>query len=287
MLENSLELNGGSIRSAASQTDADLSHTGLGHNPSHRVDWQRSPPVPTPALESTATPVTPTVTGVAVTSNAGDDTYLLGETIHITLTFSEAVNVTGSPQLKIDMDPAEWGEKQAGYESGSGTDGLTFAHTVVEPNLSRQGIAMLENSLELNGGTIRSASSQTDADLSHTGLGHNPSHKVDWQRTRPNRGPVINEQAKYYDRFTGSGNAPRGTLVWKPFHDIFTDPDDDDLTYSASVPDDQSHMLETLVIRLEREVNGGEVSGTSRVFFRDGGPTTEWKSISPVLCRTL
>ena len=62
------------------------------------------------------------MTGVAVTSDAGDDdTYILGDVIRITLTFSEAVEVTGAPRLKIDMDPAEWGEKWAGYEGGSGT----------------------------------------------------------------------------------------------------------------------------------------------------------------------
>ena len=96
----------------------------------------------------------PTVSAVAVTSNAGnDDTYILDEVIRITLTFNEAVDVSGSPQLKIDMDPAEWGEKEADYESGSGTATLTFTYTVVEPNMSTQGIAVLADSLELNSGS--------------------------------------------------------------------------------------------------------------------------------------
>ena len=123
---------------------------------------------------------------MAVTSNAGDDaTYILGDVIRITLTFSEAVNVTGTPQLKIDMDPAEWGEKLAAYHSGSGTDSLTFAHTVVEPNYSTQGIAVLEDSLELNGGSIKSASSDTEAELAHDGRDHDPEHKVDWRQSPP------------------------------------------------------------------------------------------------------
>ena len=268
VLENTLELNSGTIRSSASQTDADLSHTGLAHDPSHKVDWQRSPPAPT-------------VTGVVVSSDAnGGDTYLLGETIHVTLTFSESVDVTGSPRLKIDMDPAEWGEKWASNASGSGTTSLTFAHTVVEPNLSTQGIAVLENTLELNGGTIKSASSQADADLSHVGLGHDANHKVDWRRRQPNRAPVINTQAQYYDWFTGRGNAPRGMLVWKPFHDIFTDPDGDELTYTASVPDDQSDLVEPLAIRLEREVNGGEIWN---ILFFEADANDDWKAISPAL----
>ena len=140
-------------------------------------------PTPQPTEEPTPAPA-PSVTGVEVTSDAGDDdTYALSDTIRITLTFSEKVDVTGSPQLKIDMDPAEWGEKWAAYESGGGTASLTFVHTVVEPNYSTQGIAVLENSLDLNGGTIRSTSSDTGADLSHLGLPHDSAHKVDWQQS--------------------------------------------------------------------------------------------------------
>ena len=58
---------------------------------------------------------------------------------------------------------------------------LTFVHEVVEPNLSTQGIAVLANTLELNGGAIKSTATQEDADLSHTGLPHDPAHKVDWR----------------------------------------------------------------------------------------------------------
>ena len=84
-------------------------------------------------------------------------------------------------------------EAGGSYHSGSGTVSLTFVHEVVEPNISTQGIAVLENSLELNGGAVKSASSDTDAELSHDGRDHDPSHKVDWQRTQPNRAPVVNE----------------------------------------------------------------------------------------------
>ena len=90
------------------------------------------------------------------------------------------MEVTGTPQLAIDMDPAAWGTKWANYTSGSGTASLTFAHTVVQPNYSTQGIAVLENTLRLNGGTIRSASSQTAAGLAHGGLAHDAGHMVNW-----------------------------------------------------------------------------------------------------------
>jgi len=129
----------------------------------------------------------PSVTGVVVSSVPGaGGVYGLGETIRVTVTFSEAVDVSGGPRLRIDMDPAEWGEKWASYEDGSGTATLTFAHTVVEPNYSTGGVAVLANTLELNGGAIRSVSSGGDAALGHVGLGHDPNHRVDWrQATAP------------------------------------------------------------------------------------------------------
>ena len=124
----------------------------------------------------------PASTGVRVSSRpAGGDTYLFGETIRVTVSFSQAVAVTGTPRLTIDMDPADWGAKQAAYESGSGTSALVFAHTVVEPNLSTRGIAVLANTLDLNGGAITSAATRADAKLAHAGLGHDSSHKVDWR----------------------------------------------------------------------------------------------------------
>ena len=151
-------------------------------------------PTPEPTEEPTPEPTPapdPSVTGVEVSSSpASGDTYLLGETIRVTLTFSEEVDVTGAPRLKIDMDPAHWGEKLASYAGGSGTASLTFTHTVVQPNYSTQGIAVLANSLELNGGTIRSSASQTNAALSHIRLDHNDDHRVDWQRSPPAQTPT-------------------------------------------------------------------------------------------------
>ena len=198
VLANSLELNGGTIR--ADGVDASLAHAGRDHDADHKVDWQRASDggesgldVEDP-LSGTQAPVAkstddaggnsgpPTVSGVKVVSDPGaDDTYMLGDTIRIRATFSGAVNVTGSPRLSIDMSPKAWGTKQAAYASGSGTGSLDFTWTVVEPNHSPQGIAVLANSLALNGGTIRSAASNANAELAHTKRDHDTGHKVDWR----------------------------------------------------------------------------------------------------------
>ena len=307
VLANTLELNGGAIRSGSSATDADLSHRGLPHDSAHKVDWQQSAsepaeePTPTPTPEPTPAPTpepteeptptptptaAPSVTGVEVTSNAGDDdTYILGETITIKVTFSEAVNVTGTPQLKIDMDPAEWGEKVVDYESGSGTTALTFDHEVVEPNYSSQGIAVLANSLALNGGAIKSASSQTSAALAHDGLAHDSEHKVDWQRTRPNRAPVVNTDAENYAQITGDINAPSEVLVSKPFYQVFTDPDGDELTYAVSVTSGNSHLVAELDIGLDHRTPENSHRSPEifhRVWFK-AADDADWKAVTPAL----
>ena len=86
------------------------------------------------------------------------DTYGLGETIRVGVTFSEAV--AGSPRLEIDMDPADWGEKWAVYESGGGTDSLNFAYEVVEPNESTQGVRV----------GVRVADGEATGPIEHTDL---------------------------------------------------------------------------------------------------------------------
>ncbi len=134
------------------------------------------------AVAAWAPPALADVTEVKVSSApVSGDTYRLGETIRFTVTFDEAVTVTGATTLAIDMDPADWGTKYASYEAGSGTRTLTFAHTVTNPNFSTQGIAVLGNSLRLNGGGIASAASGTNAALAYDGLGHDADHKVNWQ----------------------------------------------------------------------------------------------------------
>ena len=195
-------------------------------------------------------PSTPTVTAVAVVSDPrGGDTYARGEVIRVRVTFSEAVEVTGVPTLTIDMDPAYWGAKQATYVSGTGTAELVFAHEVVRPNYSTQGIAVIGDSLALAGGLIRSVSYGEDAELAHDGLEHDASHKVDWHldplpaedpvgEPGVNRAPVYGGEEAVILR-----NALPAYLVSLPLSkDDFSDPDGDDLTFTMTVDRDDVHV---------------------------------------------
>ena len=185
VLTNTLELNGGTIR--VGNSEANLAHDGLAHDTAHMVDataagGDNGGASGAGGASGQSGGGSGAVTGVSVVSDAGADrTYGEGDQIEVRVIFDAPVDVTGLPRLKIDMDPADWGEKWASYEGGSGTNALTFVHTVAEPNLSTQGIAVLANSLELDGGTIRA--NGADADLAHPGLSHDANHKVDWQAT--------------------------------------------------------------------------------------------------------
>ena len=69
-------------------------------------------PCPTPEASPTNAAGAPTVTGVEVTSDAGnDDTYALGETIAITVTFSEEVD-----RHRHAADQDRHGSRRLGHE---------------------------------------------------------------------------------------------------------------------------------------------------------------------------
>ena len=67
----------------------------------------------------------PTVSNVTSTDNNG--TYKLNDLIHIDVVFTEAVDVTGTPQLTLETGSSD---AVVNYSSGTGTTTLTFEYTV-------------------------------------------------------------------------------------------------------------------------------------------------------------
>ena len=115
------------------------------------------------------TPTVPTIESVAVTSDPGEDGgYAIGDEIQVGLTFSEAVTVTGIPQLNLDVGGRS---RTVEYSEGSTTTRLLFTYTVPSGDEDTDGIAVVANSLALNGGAIRAGS--TNAALTHPAL---PDH---------------------------------------------------------------------------------------------------------------
>ena len=94
----------------------------------------------------------PTVTDV--TSSTANGSYGPGQGIMIQVGFSEAVNVTGSPQLTLETGS---NDGIATYFSGSGTSVLLFNYTVLVPHGSADLDCTGTDALTLNGATIRDA----------------------------------------------------------------------------------------------------------------------------------
>ena len=89
----------------------------MGEDSNHKVDGSLV----------TADTTAPTIASLSITSDPGDDlTYVLGDVIEVTLTFSEDVTVTGTPQLELDFDGTV---KTASYASTDG-DEVVFSYTV-------------------------------------------------------------------------------------------------------------------------------------------------------------
>ena len=74
--------------------------------------------------------------------------------IPINITFSEAVTVTGTPQLTLSTGSSN---AVVDYTSGSGGTTLTFNYTVASGHVSSDLDYVATNSLALNGGTIKDA----------------------------------------------------------------------------------------------------------------------------------
>ena len=97
----------------------------------------------------------------------------------MTVTFNQAVNVTGEPQLELQVgDDA----RQAAYSSGTGSAALVFSYTVAMDDEDTDGIAIDANKLVLNGGTIAAVSGGLAANLDHLAEAADSGHKVDGVR---------------------------------------------------------------------------------------------------------
>ena len=96
--------------------------------------------------------ISQTITGV--TSTASNGSYKQGQTIAITIGFTSAVYVRGTPQLTLETgvnDPV------VNYSSGSGGNSLNFNYTMGAGEISGDLDYSGTSSLALNSGTIKDA----------------------------------------------------------------------------------------------------------------------------------
>jgi hypothetical protein len=99
----------------------------------------------------------PDITGVTAPING---TYGIGANLDFTVTYDEAVIVTGTPRLELTIGAAT---VYANYFSGSTGANLVFRYTVQSGDLDADGIT-IEETIDLNGGTLADAADNA-ADL--------------------------------------------------------------------------------------------------------------------------
>ena len=156
-------MNGGTIWDKIGNP-ADMAHEAVSADVNHRVD----------APDATG----PMVSSFAIVSDPGDDgTYAIGDEIRVSVQFNEDLNVSGDPQLKLEIG-GEAGT--AAFESSEGST-MFFAYTVAEGDEGPDGIAIGSESMSLNGGSIEDAS-ENAANLEHEAVPADERHLIDGVR---------------------------------------------------------------------------------------------------------
>ena len=160
---NALKHNGGTIKVGGTQADAELTNQFVASSADHRVY------------------ATARVTGVEITSDAGDDrTYHLDDVIRATVSFSHRLDVTGNPRLGLRFvsgDRSVW--KEAAYVSGDGSNELVFEYTVSSGDAAGDGVGVYYDGLLKDGVTLHVAGTQVDAHTTVPFLAESADHLVD------------------------------------------------------------------------------------------------------------
>ena len=236
-------------------TDASTIPTLVAYQP-FRIKLLQTGPIPPQTTFQTSGAIAvdpPTVSSVEITSDPGpDNTYAADEDLELTATFSEPVNVTGSPQLALQLGGQP---ETATYDRGSGTNKLVFAHTVEAGDQSNT-IFVPHNAITLNGGTINSVAHDFAANLSHNGFALANSHIIDGVSPALNSGGV--DGATLTASFSGvpGEHAGEGTFTF-------------DLTFSEDVKG-----LSFRTLRDEAfDVSGGAVRRAKR---KQSGSNLGW-----------
>ena len=184
---------------------------------------------------------TPTVDDVEVTSTpkAEVDTYGRDETIEVTVTFDQAVRVTGTPRIRLrigggNQEHFRW----ANYDGGTGTTALRFTYVVVVDDMDTNGIYIQGDELELDGGTIQGVDDDVAADLDYPTQGAQSGHKVDGSLRSTNTDPAFDQESAVRDLRENTG---ADEYVGDPF--TATDEDGDTLTYSLEGDDAGSFAI--------------------------------------------
>jgi methionine-rich copper-binding protein CopC len=102
-------------------------------------------------------------------------TYKPGDTLLFTVNFDKNVNITGIPNITLNLDTGK--TININYSGGSGTNALTFNYTVLSGQENANIIGAGTN-IDLNAGTIKDLSA-VNAELTIAGMGSTSGIKLD------------------------------------------------------------------------------------------------------------
>ena len=176
---NSVAPSGSSIRDGAGN-DAVLTHSAIAENSDHVVEGIR-----------------PTIKSVAITSNPGsDNTYGVGDTIEVTVTFSESVHVLRystsdgiirMPRLELNIGGVAKSARTHERSAITGT-AVVFSYTVQDGDNDSDGVSIGANKLTTpHSAGIRDnyiedysgcCPGGNDADITHSAVADDTGHKV-------------------------------------------------------------------------------------------------------------
>ncbi len=124
----------------------------------------------------------PSISGAVAITGAGIQNNFLNvpDVVSATVTFSEVVNKTGTPQLTLAVGSDN---RTATYASGTGYAPLVFTYTIQTGDNDTNGISIRANALALNSGTIMDLA-ENNAILTHSAVSDNNSYMVDTEAPR-------------------------------------------------------------------------------------------------------
>ena len=143
----------------------------------------------------------PTVSGVMITSATGIRNKLMnaGDNVSVTVTFSEVVNKTGTPQLTLAVGTDN---RTATYASGTGNAPLVFTYTIQAGDNDTDGISIRANALALNSGSTIMDPAGNNATLTHSAVSDNNSYMVDTEAPRVDNFTLSDTALKIGDNAT-------------------------------------------------------------------------------------
>ena len=215
---NRLDLKAPAIMQAGGTAVPSLNHAAQPALTDHKVDGRT-----TPAATATVTVAVTSIPMLTASGSTTEDTYGRQETIEITVTASEAVEVLGDPGFRFTLESPGGMPTvvRAAYDRARSTPTtLLFTYRVKASDADSDGIWIGAGDTTFDfrsGDRIRTAAHGTNIDRSHTAPGMLSGHRVDGSRIADDRAPELepdgakvftNELTLTYDEALDEDSAP-------------------------------------------------------------------------------